>query len=333
MLVLILLMAVAACSSDGSDGDSAGDPAVDASSDSVVATASAARGEFKPVIELAVTDWTAARLNVAIAEQLIERRLGYPVEGVEAIDTRRMLSDLAAGDLHAVLEVWPGSLEERDREVLASGRVERLGPLGVVGKVGWFTPRSVVAADPTLADWEGLADAGVAGRFATAETAPDGRFLGTDPAYVQSDEELIEALGLPFQVVYSGSDAATAAEVERAVNADEPVLLYWWTPTAAIVRFDLVEVALPERTARCEADIAAGRPQACDYPEEPLMKLAWPGLAALAPDLHRFLGNFELTTTDQLLLIDQVENQGISVESAAGEWIDNNSDRWEKWLP
>lgn len=329
----VALLAVLAGACTG--GDTASDPTDDSvgePGDAVETDRPSGRSELKPTIELAVTDWTGARLNASIAEQLIERRLGYPVEAVEVVDVGRMLSDIESGEIDVVLEIWPSSLEERDRQLLDSGRVETLGPLGVVGKIGWYVPRSLVQADPALAQWSGLADPEVARRFATPETGSRGRFLGTDPGYEQHDEEIIAGLDLPFEVVYSGSDAATAAEVEQAIAADRPILLYWWTPTAEITRFDLVEVELPERTADCVAAIDAGEPQRCDYPADQLLKIVWPGLETTAPDLHSFLTSFELTTNDQLLMIDQVENGGRSVEAVAADWIAGNSDRWENWL-
>lgn len=326
---MVVALTAAACSASETveDGVDVGDEVV---ADTTIALAG--RGELKPIIELAVADWTAARLNVSIAEQLIERRLGYPVEATEYVDTAKMLGDLETGKLHATLEIWPSSLDEGDRQFIASGRVEHLGELGVVGKIGWFVPRSALVADPELTSWERLKAPGVAARFATDETAPRGRFLGTDPGYEQFDEEIIDALGLPFDVVYSGSDSATAAEVQRAVDADQPIVLFWWTPTAEIMRFDLVELALPDRDPDCVAEIESGGQQRCDYPTDPLFKLAWPGLAEQEPDLHRFLSNFKLTAGDQLRMIDQVENQGLSVSVVAADWVANNSDRWENWL-
>jgi glycine betaine/proline transport system substrate-binding protein len=290
------------------------------------------RDERKPLVRLGVTDWTGARVTVAIAERLIESRLGYPVEPVPVLDNRAMIEDLSTGQLAAVLEIWPETLDPVEQALIDDGTVEALGPLGVVGKVGWYLPRSAVANDPALVDWEYLADPAVAARFATAETGDRGRFLATDPNYDQADEDLIDSLNLPFDVVYSGSDAATFDTVTRSVEAGRPVLLFWWTPTAEVTAYDLVEVALPPRTEACEADIAAGEPQACDYPQQTLLKAGWPGLAAAAPDLHAFLAGFTLTTEDQLALIDEIENQGVSIDAAATGWIESNEDRWLAWL-
>ncbi len=295
-------------------------------------SAALSRSDRKPTIAVAVTDWTGARLNVAIAEELIERRLGYPVEPVEVLETGQMLRDLQRGELDAVLEIWPSSLDPDELEIIGSPAVEQLGELGVVGKIGWFVPRYVLEQHPTAETWQGLVDPTVAADFASSETGTRGRLLGTDPGYEQNDEEIIGALGLPFDVVYSGSDEATLSELEQATAAGEPILLYWWSPTAEIRRFDLVSVELPPRSPACVADLEAGEPQRCDYPVDRLLKLGSPELVETAPDVHRFLSNFSLTTDDHLLMIDRVENRGEPLELVASQWISANQALWEQWF-
>ncbi|MEL7210980.1 MAG: glycine betaine ABC transporter substrate-binding protein, partial [Actinomycetota bacterium] len=168
---------------------------------------------------------------------------------------------MADGDVDALLEIWPSNMSDEDRLYFEREQVVDIGPLGSVGKVGWFVPRYVIEADPTLASWEGFAAPAVAAQFATPASGARGRFLGTNPDYEQYDEQLIANLGLPFVVEYSGSETATMAEVEARVTAQEPLLLYWWTPTAAVARFDLVNVALPERTDDCGTPEAAAAGQ------------------------------------------------------------------------
>jgi glycine betaine/proline transport system substrate-binding protein len=289
--------------------------------------------EPKPVITLVVNDWTASAINVAVAEQLIERYLAHPVVPARIDDTTEIYEGLADGSLDAVLEIWPSAMSERDGRYFDRGEVEELGELGVVGKVGWFVPRYVVEEHPQLATWEGLQSSDAAALFATAETRPDGRLLGTNPDYQQHDIEIIENLGLPLQVEFSGSEAATVAALEAAHDAREPILLYWWTPTAAVGAYDLVNVTLPAPTGDCLAAAEAGTSGVdCDYPEDVLFKASSPDLAAKAPEVHRFLEAFMLTTGDQVELLMAVEIQGLTIEQAARSWIDANEDRWRPWL-
>ena len=309
-------MLAAACSSDGSPEE--------------VATESTDSTAFepKPTITLVVNDWTASAVNVAVAEQLIERHLGYPVVPTRLDDTTEMYEGLADGSLDAVLEIWPSTMSDRDQQYFDRGQVAELGRLGATGKVGWFVPRYVIEDNPALATWEGFADEGVAASFATAVTRPRGRFLGTNPDYRQHDQALIDALGLPFQVEFSGSEAATVAELEAKVDAREPILLYWWTPTAAVAAFDLVNVALPARTEACQTALGD-----CDYPEDELFKASSLLLPEKAPDVAAFLSAFTLTTDDQLALLEAVEARGQTIDDAAAQWIADHQAQWLTWLP
>ncbi len=282
---------------------------------------------FKPVIRLAVNDWTASALDVAIAEQLIELRLGYPVEPTRSDDATAMYRDLAAGRLDAVLEVWPSTLADHDARTFDRGQVVRLGPLGPVGQVGWYVPRYALDDHPELASWESLRTP------ATADLV-GGALVGIDPSYRQYDEDIIRNLGLPLTVDYSGSEEETAARLERAAAARQPILVYWWVPTAVAATFDLVKVALPPPTEACQAEAATGGPGVnCDYPPDELFKAASPGLEAKAPSVAAFLTAFTLSTEDQQAMLQSVERDGLSINAAATAWIEANEDTWQAWLP
>ncbi|MEM7324892.1 MAG: glycine betaine ABC transporter substrate-binding protein [Actinomycetota bacterium] len=337
LLVVLVTLGFAACS--GGNGDGTGDVAREsgaapgADTETVTAAeARTARPEARESVTFGVTGWTGARITAALAELLVERRLGYPVSIVAINDDREMLDDLLSGELDAVLEVWPTDLLPETRERMDAGAVEDLGRLGVVAATGWFVPRYVVAEDPRLASWEAYQRPETGRLFATDQTGGRGRFLGTDPSWLQYDEQIIEALSLPFDVVYSGSEAATVAELEERTASTEPVLLYWWSPSSEVTRFDLVPVQLPPRDAACESAAAAGEPAPCAYPEEPVTKLGATDLADRLPDLHRFLSRFTVSTADQQALIDQVDNDSLSIRTAVERWADDNRAVWEPWL-
>lgn len=306
------------------------------SGDTEPETAQTASTQFvaKPTISLVVNDWTASAINVAVAEILIERHLGYPVVPEVVYNSDDMYSGLAGGTYDAVLEIWPSNMSERDQQYFDRSQVLNLGPLGPVGKVGWFVPSYVIETRPELASWEGFQSSDVAAQFATVETDPRGRFLGTTADYQQFDGEIINNLGLPFEVVFSGSEDATLAELDAAVQAREPLLLYWWTPTAAAAAYDLVNVSLPEPTPECRAAANLGDAAAvdCDYPDDELFKAGSPALADKAPPVAQFLEAFTLTTEDQLQLLVAVEIDGVTIDAAAEEWIEGNEPTWRAWL-
>ena len=280
-------------------------------------------------INIAVNPWTASALNAEIAKIIIEQELGHTVENV-AIDENTMFTGMSDGSLDAALEIWPSGVVAEEQAFIDDGSVLNIGELGTVGKIGWFVPSYVIEDNPDLATWEGFQDPEVAALFATAETGDTGRFLGTDPSYSQYDEAIIANLGLPLEVVFSGSEPATVAELDARVAAGEPIVMYWWTPTAAVAQYELVNVLLPEYSEECYADPAAID---CDYPEDVLFKAASAQLETKAPDVLAFLEAFTITTEDQLSMLPSVEIDGEDAADVAATWVADNESVWQAWLP
>ncbi len=328
-LVATFGLVAAACGSDsdGDTGSSETTAAGGAATESSAAGGAASSGD-KPKITLVANAWTASALDAEIAKQLIESELGNSVT-ITSIDENTMFTGLADGTLDAVLEIWPSGITADEQAYFDDGSVVDLGDLGAVGKIGWWVPDYVLEEYPTLATWEGFEDPEVAKAFATAETGDKGRFLGTDPSYSQYDESIIAGLGLPLQVVFSGSEPSTVAELDAKVAAKEPIVLYWWTPTAAVAAYNLQNVALPEYTEECYADLAA---VACDYPEDVLIKAASAELGKKDPAVLAFLQKFSLSTEDQLSMLPAVEIDKREVSEVAAEWIAENEAVWSTWL-
>lgn len=280
-------------------------------------------------ISLVENPWPASELNAEVAKIIIEKELGNPVE-IVALDENTQWDALAGGDVDASLEVWPSGHGERIAEYIDElGTVENGGLLGPVGEIGWFVPQYVVDANPALATWEGYQDQAAAAEFAVAETGDNGRFLGADPSWVQYDEQIIKNLGLPFQVVWTGSEDALLAEVSSAYSRQEPVLFYFYSPHAIFQQFDLAQVELPEYSDECYADEAA---VACAYPEDQLMKIFSAELAEKDAAVHTFLSNMNYGSDAQIEMLAML-NEGKTVEEAAQAWVDAHEDVWRSWLP
>ena len=118
------------------------------------------------------------------------------------------------------------------------------------------------------------------------------------------------------------------------MTAGEPIVLYWWTPTAAVSMFDLVNVELPAYNEDCAASQASGDGAVdCDYPEDVIYKAASGLLQAKDADVFTFLSNFKITTEDQLSMLPPVEIDGDDPVAVAQKWVDDNEAVWSAWLP
>lgn len=339
LVVAALAVVGAACGSDDDEpaatadtGDETAEPT--GGGDTGGDTGGGGVDSSKPAIKLIVNPWSASRLNVEVAKHIIENELGNPVEIVEVDENDAMFTGMADGSLDAVLEIWPSGVTDAETAYFDAGTVANIGELGAIGKIGWFVPSYVIDEHPELATWEGYQSDEAAALFATAETGDLGRFLGTDPSYSQYDEQIIENLGLPFQVQFSGSEPATVAELDARFAAGEPIVMYWWTPTAAVGKYELVNVLLPEVTEECEASRAAGDGGVdCDYPDDPIFKAASAQLETKDPAVWTFLNNFTITNEDQLSMLPAFEIDGEDPAAVAADWVAANEDVWRAWLP
>lgn len=230
--------------------------------------------------------------------------------------------------------MWPSGHADNVADYIDSsdGNVDNAGLIGPVGEIGWFMPSYMVDREPALATWEGFADPALAGLFATAETGDKGQFLSGDPSWTIYDEQIIANLGLPLEIVYVGSEAGILASLDAAYSREDPVLFYFWTPHSAFGTYDLTRVALPAYSDECYARDADGGID-CDYPEDALFKIVNADLAENAPDADHFLRAMSYSTADQISMLAAIENDGMSVEDAAAQWIEANESVWSAWLP
>lgn len=283
-------------------------------------------------ITLCENAWSGSSVNAYVAKILLEQELGKEVE-VITIDENSMWAGLGSGEISACLELWPSGHQENVAEYIDNqGTVENIGSLGVIGKISWYIPTYMLESNPDLATWEGFQGPEAAQLFATAQTGDKGQFLAGDPSYVQYDEQIINNLGLDFQVVVAGSEQALLAGLDSAYSRQEPYLFYFWTPHSVHANYDLTAVQLPEYSEACYAKIPEGGVD-CDYPEDILFKVANTELKNTDPEAYTFLQNFNYTNDDQIGMIAKVDSGEMTAEEAAQEWVDNNEAVWRTWLP
>lgn len=329
LIALASTLLLAACGRAATPAPAA--PAADAPK--ATEAPAAAPAADKPVIKLAENSWTGSSVNVYVAKEILETQLGYKVE-IVTIDEKNQWPALAKGDLSASLEVWPSGHGEAMKQYMDDQKVvESLGNLGVIGKIGWFTPKYVIDANPELATLDGYKDPAKATLFKTAETGDAGQFLTGDPAWVQFDEAIIKNNGLNFKVVKGGSEQAVLSAVDTAYSQKKPILFYLWTPHSVFDKYELVNVKLPAPDAACEANrTSAPDKVGCDYAEDVLLKIASAKLKTEAPDAYAMLQKMSYTNKDQIGMIAAVEVDKLSPADAAKKWVAANEAVWKAWI-
>lgn len=283
-------------------------------------------------IKLTLHDWTGQLITTKIMGEVL-KKAGYTVDYVQA-DYLAQFAGLKTGDLHVAMEIWATTGREALEEAVASGGVENLGETGLQAIEEWWYPDYVKEKCPGLPNWEALKDC--AEVFSTAETAPNGRYLGGPVTWGGFDEERVEALDLPFEVVHAGTDAALFAELESAEQRKAPIVLWIYAPHWAPAKYKGEFVEFPPFEPACYTDAAWGsNPDAthdCGKPRGPIWKAGWSGVKDKWPGAYAAIKALTLDNDEMGQMVGEVDLGGKSVDDVVAAWMAANESRWSTWI-
>ena len=281
----------------------------------------------KNTVTLPYASWAGSEANVAVAAQILEKKLGYRVKPTQ-MDEPVAFDALNSGKADALIEDWRGVPKKEKKYVEEKKTVTYEGPMGVVGHIGWFVPTYVVKKYPEMKTWEGLKKH--AKLFKTLESGNKGQLLEGSPSFSTYDDAIIKNLGLDMKTVYAGSEAAQTKQMQKSYAAKKPFITYWWTPQYLNDKLDLTEVKLPKRTPGCDAD---EKKVDCAYPHTKLAKFFSKDFAENGGKAAEMLKKFKWSTADQTQVVRWMTIDKMDTDEAAAKWVEQNPDKWKKWMP
>ncbi len=289
--------------------------------------------ESDDAIKMTIHDWTGQYLTTHIMGSVLEE-MGYNVEYVQA-DYLAQFAGLETGDLDVAMEIWETTGKQAMDESLKTGDTVDLGETGMQAIEEWWYPAYVKEQCPGLPDWKALNDC--AEVFASPETQPKGRYLGGPVTWGGMDEERVEALGLDYEVVHAGTDAALFAEIQSAVQRKQPVLAWVYTPHWAPIKFEGEWVEFPRYTEECYEDPSWGtnpdKAYDCGKPRGWIKAVGWAGGEEKWPAAYQAIRNFTMTNQDMGEMIGKVDLDGMPADVVVQQWMDENQDTWKSWIP
>lgn len=296
------------------------------------ATVAVAEVESTDPIKITLHDWSGQLINTQIMGAILEEA-GYNIEYVQA-DYIAQFAGLKTGDLTLAMEIWATTGQEALDEATATGKVVNAGETGLQAIEEWWYPLYMKEKCPGLPDWQALKACSAA--FSTAETAPKGRYVGGPVTWGGFDDERVEALGLDFEVVHAGTDAALFAELESAYQREAPVILWVYVPHWAPAKYDGEFVEFPPYSAECYSDASVGvNPDLaydCGKPRGPIWKAAWAGMEDKWPGAYSAVQSYTLTNEEMSAMVGDVDLDGKSIEDVVDAWMNGNEDRWKGWI-
>ncbi len=299
-----------------------------------IETARAVVPDSKDPIKIVIMGYSGDNMIMYIYGKLIEK-LGYNVEFTPA-DYLGQFAGLEAGDLHIGSPGWDTTAKAALAAAFETGKVLNMGHMGIAVNEDWWYPLYVKDVCPGLPDWHALLAPGCAEALSIAETAPKARFLSGPIEWGGHDGERVEALGLPFEVIHAGSDAALTAEFVAAIKRKQPIVGWTWEPFWLPALYEGEFVEWPAYDDACYEDPSWGtnKDQAydCGRPNGFMWKAAWAGGESIWPKAYDVYRKLQLDSKTMGEMVYKSDVDGVDTQQVAEEWIANNESIWKAWL-
>ena len=296
-------------------------------------------------------NWDSALVQNGVARYIVEHGYGYPTSQIEGA-TLPLFQGLRNGDIDLTMEIWLPNQDTAWNEAVKAGEVL---PVGKSLEDNWqssfLIPKYMQDANPELDSIEDLKDDKFKSLFEQegGKVVLLGCIAGWGCRTMQDGDETgpgqIVGMGLEDHVVIRdpGTSGALAAAIEAAFAKEDPILFYYWGPTALAHKLDTgvgyVDLEQPDPSECADNSPIHG----CAFPAAEIMIAMNTELVNDAPELISFFQNWDWSAGNQLAAegwyADNKEgltNDGKSSEeiySATGVWYLQNNDAWKSWVP
>ena len=307
----------------------------------------------KAVIKFHNAQWTTHEEHNAIASYIVKNGYGYPVEIIIG-DTGTMEVALPTGELDVNMELWRANIPAWYKEFVLEKKlvVDLAGtkdPVanGAKGQTieatdqGWYIPTYVSEAYPALKSVADLPN--FIELFKDPEDSSKGLWYSCTPGAACTKRFIAKAnaygLDKTYNVLTPGSYGALAALIKGAYLAGDPVLAYYWEPTALLLELDMTQLEEPPWTQECADALAAGTeaepyesPIGCHDALDDIHTGVTASLVDRAPEVVEFLGKLFVGSLPLADLATWKDDNNKSWDEAAVYYLRQNESTWTKWV-
>ncbi len=291
-------------------------------------------------IDIAKMTWASAAALAEIHAKILGDGYGCDVEVVAGDTVPTSASMLSRGSPAVAPELWTSSIQEQWEKGIEEGQVVTLGDAIDGGAIeGWFIPEYFKQEHPELVTAQDVVDNPQL--FPDPEQPDQGRLYGCPPGWAceLANAALFEAYEMDgtWNLFSPGSGGNLSASIARAFEREEPILFYYWGPTAVLGKYDTYQLEMPE------VDIEGYRCNTNTDCEDPAIKTAWPSspvkvgaagwVAEEAPNVADYFSKVAVSDDVINSLLAWSDENNADAEETAVNFIENNEDIWTTWVP
>ncbi|MGH1466842.1 MAG: glycine betaine ABC transporter substrate-binding protein [Cognatishimia sp.] len=297
-------------------------------------------------VTFAGLNWESAGFITEVMKTLVS--VGYDCKVEDIPGTAIVLENAVINnEIQIFAEQWLGRSDVWSN-ALAAGQVRNVGEPFTGASEGWFIPsymvkgdkeRGVEAVAPDLHSLAQLSDPKIAELFKDPEEPSKGRFLNCPSGWSceQLNTARLEAYDLKgmYTNFRPGTGTALDAAVAAADLQAEPILFYYWSPTAVMGRFDLIQLEEPAHSESCWKELhdpAGKRDVGCAFPAVNVTYGINEEFAKEAPALVDVFGqaNFPLAVINGVLA--DMADTGMDAKEAAAAFLSTSPEIWADWV-
>ncbi|MBA2846749.1 glycine betaine/proline transport system substrate-binding protein [Methanococcus maripaludis] len=258
----------------------------------------------KGTIKFGLPPWPGVTVKSNVVKVILEEQ-GYNVE-LNQLDAGITYAKLADGDLDVSLAGWlPTTHEEYWTQYGNQLEMVHVN----VGKtaLGLAVPTYTYEAGiQSITDLNGN------------EELFDGKIIGIEPGagIMSNTEKAIDSYSLSGYELQSSSTPAMMAELARAINEDENIVVTVWEPHSVFFKFDIKMLDDPEKV----------------YGDgDKVYTIARTDFKDDYPEVYEFFQKFEVDPSVQSEWIYKYSDEGMDPEEVAEEWVANNPELVANW--
>ena len=293
-------------------------------------------------ITIANMTWMSANVLAQVTHRILTEGYGCNAKLVPGDTVPTATSMLTKNKPHIAPELWISTASTIWEKIKAKGNVYKASDIFANGgKEGWWIPDYVAKANPGLKTFDDLKNPKYAKLFVEAQSGGKGRLYGCPPGWGCEiiTINLFKALELKkanYELFSPGSGANLKASIARRVTRKEPILAYYWGPTAVIGRYNLVRLGMPSYDAEkflCLTDQNCPNPQVTGWKPGEVGVAVVASLKTKAPNVAAFLAKLQVPNDVVNASLAWGDDKKASVEEVTAYFFKNHEAVWIKWIP
>ncbi|WP_308462430.1 glycine betaine ABC transporter substrate-binding protein [Clostridium weizhouense] len=258
----------------------------------------------KGKVTLGYVNWAEGVAMTNLVKAVLEDKMGYEVDMKQG-EAGMIYTSLSTGDMDAFLDGWL-PVTHKDYMEKYQGKVEKIGTNFEGAKIGLVVPSYMNIN--SIEDLNSVKD------------ELDGKIIGIDPGagIMKTTNKAIKDYGLDLELM-EGSGATMTAMLKKAEDEKAPIVVTGWKPHWKFARWDLKFLEDPKNV----------------YGEaEDIYTITRKNFSKDMPEVTQFLNNFKMDDKQLGSLMGDIqENSNKDPLEVAKEWIKNNEELVNSWIP